>query len=59
MIYLISLCLMSSLTSCGLMPQALGELEHVIDDTAISVKISQEALRKDQDLNVLIESKNH
>jgi len=49
---------MSLLCGCGLMPQAMNELEHVVDDTAITVKCSQEALSKNSDLKISVELNN-
>ena len=40
------------------MPQVLGEAEHIIDDTCISIKVSQEALRKDTNIKAVVEVEN-
>ena len=42
-------------TSCGVMPQLLQEAEHIIDDSAITQKISQEALQKGTNVRATIE----
>jgi hypothetical protein len=43
------------LTSCGMMPTLLNDVEHVIDDTAVSQKISIEALQKGTNVRSTIE----
>ena len=40
------------------MPQLLNEAEHVADDTCISIKISQEAVRKETNLKAVVEVEN-
>ena len=43
---------------CGALPQLLNETEHVLDDTAVELKVSQEALRKDTNVKATIEVTN-
>lgn len=50
--------LLLSLSSCGFMPQLLQEAEHVIDDTAISIKVSQEAIQRKTNVKASVELDN-
>lgn len=58
--YLSLLCIISQicLASCGMMPQIASEAEHIIDDTAITVKCSQEAISKNSDIKINLELNN-
>lgn len=54
----VSALLIFILCSCNMLPQLVQEAEHVIDDTAITVKCSQEALSKNSDLKINVELNN-
>lgn len=50
--------ILAFLTSCGALPQFLNEVEHVADDTAVSIKVSQEALQRQTNIKASIELDN-
>ena len=52
------LILLAIICSCSLVPQMLGEAEHIIDDTAISIKVSQEALQRQTNVKATVELDN-
>lgn len=45
-------------SSCGLMPQLLQEVEHIADDTAIKICVSQEALQRQTNVKASVELDN-
>jgi len=45
---------LSMCAGCGYVPQLLQEAEHVADDTAVKLEVSQEALRKDTNVEATI-----
>lgn len=55
---ILAVAYMTCCTGCGYMPQILSDVEHVVDDTAITVKCSQEALSKNSDLKINVELNN-
>lgn len=46
------------LTSCGALPQLINTAEHIADDTAINIKVSQEALQRQTNITAYIELDN-
>ena len=56
-IILIGMCCF--LTSCGLMPQALSEAENVLDDDAIKITISREALGRQTNIRAQVDLDNN
>ena len=52
--YAILTSLLVLISSCGVMPQLLNEAEHIADDTAVKLTISQEAIRKDTNVTAQI-----
>lgn len=42
------------LSGCTPMPQAFQSAEDVLDDTAIKIEISREAIQSNPDINVLV-----
>lgn len=46
--------LLIALSSCGSLPELFQSAEKVLDDTAIKVHVSQEAIQDDTDINVAI-----
>ena len=55
-ILLFILC--SITTSCGYIPNLITTAEHVADDTAVSIKVSQEALQRQTNVKATIELDN-
>jgi len=45
-------------TSCGIMPQLASEAENIIDDDAITIKCSREALGRQTNVRASIELDN-
>lgn len=46
------------LPSCGTLPQLYQSTEHIADDTAIKMQVSQEALQKDSNIEMNIKLSN-
>lgn len=55
---LIFILLICMLNSCGYMPQILQEAENIIDDDAITISISREAIQRQTNLKATVELDN-
>jgi len=47
------------LSSCSAMPQLFQEAEHVLDDEAVTIKISQEAFNRQTNIKAFVEIDNN
>lgn len=55
---LIFIWLICILNSCGYMPQVLQEAENIIDDDAITITVSREAIQRQTNLKAIVELDN-
>lgn len=46
------------LTGCNAIPEALQTAEDIIDDNAIDIKISREAIKKDTNVTICVQLSN-
>jgi hypothetical protein len=58
MLKYLSIFFLISLSSCGSLPQLINTAEHIADDEAIQIKVSQEALQRQTNVKAYVELDN-